>query len=178
MNPNNTDEGPRIDKLRAFWQARPDGGRFSNDPFLGEESNPLAMPADTRDTAAERFPSWSRDRLPGWVASLQAKLLQKALCPGGRQCVYYVHCSGGVDRTGMAMGALMLNMRERDAGMLAADLPFSSIPPPLAEILTWDKEIKEGREITVNTKQGLEWYCFWQVLTQGNLTGDCSKVPY
>lgn len=106
--------------------------------MLGFVTNPQSLPEFLVDISAYFYERFSFDKLGHFSEQLHENLQQEKDKPQ----VYYIHCSHGIDRTGMVSGVYKMKYTKKS----------------LKQILEENERIG-GREMLWTTYSGLLWYC-------------------
>eukprot|EP00003_Mantamonas_plastica_P021373 TRINITY_DN3458_c0_g2_i1.p2 TRINITY_DN3458_c0_g2~~TRINITY_DN3458_c0_g2_i1.p2 ORF type:complete len:148 (+),score=37.74 TRINITY_DN3458_c0_g2_i1:140-583(+) len=142
---------------KKFFEDNPHKGEFVHWLTVGSLLNPAKFPKDVRDRMGKELPDWQLDHLHERIPHLNSVLHQGAA--KNVSTVLYVHCEAGEDRTGETSGSYYMQY-----------LGWS-----FAKALAYDNHI-ESRDIHVESKYGMQWYCLYLEQKLGMSSLNCMDV--
>jgi hypothetical protein len=152
LHPNKDDSPAIAAELRNFHD-NPLAGEVHLWDTLGTERCYFTTAPDERDRLVKSLDRWLGDPLIWRVATLRQWLESsqppyKPAAVISLPCVFYVHCSGGCDRTGEMIGGYRLRYNAKSWAQMWAEQPCK-------------------RPMGCGNYRALQWYAFWLNETYG-----------
>jgi hypothetical protein len=143
----NADDSPSIEHELDYFRDNPFAGEAHLWDTLGTDRCYFTTAPDERERLVKSLEQWLGDpliwrvaTLRQWLESSQTPYKPKAVID--LPCVFYVHCSGGCDRTGEMIGAYRLRYNGRSWADMWGEQPC-------------------GRPMGCGNYRALQWYAFW-----------------
>jgi len=139
------DPWPDLQELESefkFFQSNSSLGQLWSWECHGDDGNASVIDSGLRDHLVQTLQQWQADNLPMKMHVLREAMLRTY--SDGLSRVFYIHCDGGVDRTGELSGAYYLRW-----------LGWS-----YDQALALDYQIA-GRPLGQGNQLALQWYCYY-----------------
>eukprot|EP00656_Telonema_subtile_P015476 TRINITY_DN18116_c0_g1_i2.p1 TRINITY_DN18116_c0_g1~~TRINITY_DN18116_c0_g1_i2.p1 ORF type:complete len:298 (+),score=40.83 TRINITY_DN18116_c0_g1_i2:150-1043(+) len=125
--------------------------------------DPDSLPEANRTQLANSMPEWDCDAMADRTQRMHQMMTNVSSCPlctsvpAPPAVVLYMHCMGGIDRTGQMLGGYAI----RYLGM------------SFVEAMTWNNAIAQ-RRIEPYSYTSLKWFCYWLKVAESRTDLDCT----